>query len=403
MKNFFTTFGLAVIFTGLLNSGYAQRSRVSRGGGNSRSSASISRPAASPRQMQTRPAPVRSFDNNRGTSSRAQNSQPSRQITVRQAPDRNFDQSRVAQTRNPQTASGNQRVFSQRNNQTASNQRVVASRDNNYNRVNRDNNYSRVNRGNNNNRVNSIDRNRSVSRNGYQNNYRYDRDRHYGRGYDRDDHYYGNVYGRRTWFMYGPRYSVIPHNFISIHFGGYPYYYYNGYYYGYYNGFYEPIFPPYGLHIRVLPFGYVRLFIGGMPYYYYNGIYYRQYDNSYEVVDAPMGATVSSLPEGARSVIINGENLYELNGTYYKPEIDGNGNNVFIVVGKNGVINNTTMDESNIITTPGSLQMGDIITQLPQDSKIVTVNGERLYETPDNIYLREQNNNGSVQYKVVGK
>ena len=56
-----------------------------------------------------------------------------------------------------------------------------------------------------------------------------------------------------------------------------------------------------------------------------------------------MGATVSSLPEGARSVVINGESLYELNGTYYKAERDENGNDVFIVVGKNGVINNTTM------------------------------------------------------------
>ncbi len=47
--------------------------------------------------------------------------------------------------------------------------------------------------------------------------------------------------------------------------------------------------------------------------------------------------------------------------------------------------------------------MGDIVTQLPQDSKIVTVNGQQLYETPDNIYLQEENNNGIVQYKVVGK
>ncbi len=116
-----------------------------------------------------------------------------------------------------------------------------------------------------------------------------------------------------------------------------------------------------------------------------------------------MGATVSSLPEGARSVIINGESLYELNGTYYKPEIDENGNNVFVVVGKNGVINNTTIDQPDVTTAPASLQMGDIITQLPQDSKIVTVNGQQLYETPDNIYLREENNNGIVQYKVVGK
>jgi len=26
-----------------------------------------------------------------------------------------------------------------------------------------------------------------------------------------------------------------------------------------------------------------------------------------------------------------------------------------------------------------------------------------LYETPDNVYLRQKNNNGVVQYEVVGK
>ena len=204
--------------------------------------------------------------------------------------------------------------------------------------------------------------------------------------------------------MYGTRYTVIPHNFISIHFGGYPYYYYGGYYYGYYDGYYCPIFPPFGLHISVLPFGYSRLFIGGIPYYYYNGIYYRNYENSYQVVDAPMGATVSSLPQGARSVIINGEKLYELNGTYYKADRDQNGHDVFIVVGKNGVINNTPVDESNnILPSSQPLQIGDTVSQLPEGSKIVTINGEQVYETPDNIYLRQENNNGVVLYQVVGK
>ena len=55
------------------------------------------------------------------------------------------------------------------------------------------------------------------------------------------------------------------------------------------------------------------------------------------------------------------------------------------------------------MTAPESMQIGDIVTQLPQDSKIVTVNGEQLYQTPDNIYLREESNNGIVQYRVVGK
>lgn len=382
MKNIITIFSLSIFFAGLLNSGYAQRSRELRGGGNPRTSGSIARTPSAPRQMETRSAPVRSFNTNRSSPSRVENSQPTRQMSARQVPERNFNQSRVAETRNFQNPSSNQRVFSQRNNQTSSNQRIIASRDN----------YDRVN---------NFDRNRSISRNVYPNNYRYN---NYNRRYDRDDHYYGNVYGRRTRFMYGTRYTVIPHNFISIHFGGYPYYYYGGYYYGYYDGYYCPIFPPFGLHISVLPFGYSRLFIGGIPYYYYNGIYYRNYENSYQVVDAPMGAAVSSLPQGARSVIINGEKLYELNGTYYKADRDQNGHDVFIVVGKNGVINNTPVDESNnMLPSSQPLQIGDTVSQLPEGSKIVTINGEQVYETPDNIYLRQENNNGVVQYQVVGK
>ena len=222
--------------------------------------------------------------------------------------------------------------------------------------------------------------------------------RYYNTGY-----HYGNVYGRRTVFMYRPRYRVIPSSFISVHFGGHPYYYHNGYYFGYYYGYYQPIFPPFGLRISVLPFGYTRFFIGVNPFFYYNGIYYRQYDeNSYEVIDAPMGATVSSLPKGARSVIINGEKLYELNGTYYKADRDTEGMDVFIVAGKNGVINNSE-ENTNDLDTTWSLQIGDIISQLPEGSKIVTINGEQLYETPDNVYLQEQSDNGETQYKVVGK
>lgn len=215
--------------------------------------------------------------------------------------------------------------------------------------------------------------------------------------------HYGNVYGRHTVFMYGPRYRVIPSTFVSIHFGGHPYYYHGGYFYGYHSGYYQPLFPPFGIRIGILPVGYIRFFVGLTPFYYYNGIYYRQFeDNSYEVVDAPMGATVTSLPEGARSVIINGEKLYELNGTYYKADRDSNGNDIFTVVGKNGVINNSS-EPGNDVNNALPLQIGDVIDQLPEGSKIVTINGEQLYETPDNIYLKAQTNNGAAEYKVVGK
>ena len=230
----------------------------------------------------------------------------------------------------------------------------------------------------------------------YYNNYRYNNNYY-------SNNYYRAGYIHRPVFMYGPRYTVIPRSSISIQFGGNPYYYSQGYFYGYYGGYYQSVFPPFGLRIGVLPFGYTRFFSGVNPFYYYNGIYYRQYDdNSFEVVDAPMDATVSSLPKGARSVLVNGEKLYELNGTYYKADRDFKGNDKYTVVGKNGQINNS-VDGDNNVAPSGTLQIGEVVNQLPEGSKIVTINGEKVYATPDNIYLKEEAIDGVVKYRVVGK
>jgi hypothetical protein len=236
------------------------------------------------------------------------------------------------------------------------------------------------------------------------NNTRYNNNYSYSNSYN--NRFYRTRYNGRPWFAYGPRYRIIPRNSVSIYFGGSPYYFYNGCYYGYYGGYYEPLFPPVGLRINFLPFGFTSIFIGGYPYYYYNGIYYRRYDNNdYEVVDPPMGATVYSLPRGAKSVILNGEKMYELKGTYYKEDRNSKGDVIYTVVGKNGEINNTGSDgyNNNDATGPGAhLQTGDIVNQLPEGSKIVTINGEKLYVTPDDTYLKEESNAGAVQYRVVG-
>lgn len=265
----------------------------------------------------------------------------------------------------------------------------------NQNNVARNNTQRNLSGYQNNNRISSVPRSSN-----YNSNYRY-RDNRNNYNYNRNNYYRAN-YVYRPVFMYGPTYRTIPRSSISIYFGGSPYYYTNGYYYGYYGGYYEPIFPPFGLRITTLPFGYSRFYIGIDPFFYFNGIYYRQYnDNSYEIVDAPMGATVSSLPKGAKSVVVNGEKLYELNGTYYKADRDAKGRDVYIVVGKNGEINNTT---ENLQNEPlSSLQNGDVINDLPEGSKVVTINGEKLYVTPDETYLQQEINNGVVQYKVVGK
>jgi len=331
---------------------------------------------------------------------------------------RTFPQSRTQGSNRSFTPQRNERTFSAdrgNNNNRFNQQRNMVRRDNV-----RSNTPSTVIRERNTNVV----RNSAYSRyrespryNNYyaNNNYRYNRNyrSNYGRGFNGGYYTYHN---RRYSYMYGPRYTVIPHSFISIHFGGNPYYFNNGFFYGYYSGYYQPIFPPLGIRIGVLPFGYSSLYVGGYPYYYYNGIYYRQYDdNNYEVVDPPMGATVYNLPDGAKPVVLNGEELYELNGTYYREEKNSKGEITYTVVGKNGEVNNSDneintpgvgndSDDNLTVPPPSSLQMGDIVTQLPEGSKAVTINGEKMYVTPDNTYLKEDTDeNGNVLYKVVGQ
>lgn len=216
---------------------------------------------------------------------------------------------------------------------------------------------------------------------------------------------YNYYYPRRYVYLGAPRYSVMPRTFISITFGGYPYWYERGCFYGYYDGFYEPVFAPIGIRIRILPVGYYPVYIGPSLYYYYDGIYYRRYqDNSdeYEVVDAPMGAVVKSLPKGTTKVVLNGEKFYEFNGNYYREGTNSKNEVVYTVVGKNGVINNTE-EQQPVTNVPQAPEVGDEITTLPENSKQVTINGDVLYVTPDNLYLKAQTINNTTTYKVVGK
>ena len=395
MKTIFGMILFAGLTAGVFNSADAQRSRDNGGRGNRESNASPQRESRG------------NFSEGR-TFSRQPAISRNNSFTPSQRNVRSFTPNRVE----------NNRVYPQRNaitrNDVRVNRTVTIPRQNNvvassgYNRdrissggYNRD----RISSGYNRDRISSYSR---------YNNYHYN-SRYYGGGF----YSYNN---RRYSFMYGSRYTYRPRSFISINFGGYPYYYNSGLFYGYYGGYYQPIFPPFGIHIGVLPYGYSSFYFGGYPYYYYNGIYYRQYDDYYEVVDAPMGATVYNLPEGAKSVILNGEKLYELNGTYYKEDRDSKGQTIYTVVGKNGEVNNTdegelnntdnnnlnnngnTNSDNDLNTSPSSsLQIGDIVTQLPEGSKVVTINGEKMYVSPDDTYLKEETDGDIVQYKVVGK
>jgi hypothetical protein len=71
----------------------------------------------------------------------------------------------------------------------------------------------------------------------------------------------------------------------------------------------------------------------------------------------------------------------------------------------NNLNNNGNTNRDNDLNTPpsSSLQIGDIVTQLPEGSKVVTINGEKMYVSPDDTYLKEETDGDIVQYKVVGK
>lgn len=201
--------------------------------------------------------------------------------------------------------------------------------------------------------------------------------------------------------------------------GGYgrPYVGYGAYYRGYY--------PYIGLSIGALPFGYFSFNYGGYPYYYNDGFFYRQYDGgNYQVVAPPVGAEVPRLPRGTNEITIDGQQYYEKEGVYYQKIIDENGKKSYRVAGKDGVLNtdgNTdpqndqqqyNNDNNNTAQQPnnynndqqqGALpRVGDVVNAIPSDSRRVTINGEKLFVSPDGVYYQEDNSGNSRIFKVVG-
>jgi hypothetical protein len=221
-----------------------------------------------------------------------------------------------------------------------------------------------------------IDHRPNVGRGGYTG--------YYGRGA-----YRGGNYGR-----YGYGYGGYRGGYGSPYFNR-GFYHYRGYYNSYY-------LPRIGFSIGVLPYGYYPFYWGDYQYYYSDGLYYQYNDNQYTVVEPPVGAQVNSLPSKAEAITINGEQYYESNGVYYRAVTKDDGTVVYEVAGKDGELN--TGDGGNggqEYDQP--YQIGDVLTTLPQDSRKIKVNGEKLYVAPDGTYFQEtRDNNNNKVYKVVG-
>jgi len=171
-------------------------------------------------------------------------------------------------------------------------------------------------------------------------------------------------------------------------------------------GFYRPGFgyygyPHLGFYLNVLPFGYYPFYWGDALYYYYGGVFYTPYDGGgYQVTTPPVGAAIPTLPEGARSIMIDNQQFYELNGVYYKTVVNDQGKKVFVVAGKDGVLNT---DGSNVTPAESTApQVGDIVNELPDGCRKVILNGKKYYVSPNDIYYQSYvDENGNSGYRIA--
>jgi hypothetical protein len=163
-------------------------------------------------------------------------------------------------------------------------------------------------------------------------------------------------------------------------------------YYSYYN-YYRPFL---GFRINVLPFGYYPFYYGPNQFYYSGGLFYQQNNDNYEVVAPPVGAEVPNLPKEAQEVTINGQTYYEYKGVYYTETTSKDGKTVYVVAGKDGVLN--TGDAAG-----NDYQIGDIIDQLPEGCREVTIKDEKYFVSPDDVYYEAVVDGNKTSYRVIGK
>ncbi|GAB2976290.1 hypothetical protein GCM10027049_08890 [Mucilaginibacter puniceus] len=185
----------------------------------------------------------------------------------------------------------------------------------------------------------------------------------------------------------------------------------NGFYYN--SGFYSSLYyPRLGLSYGYLPYGYYPFYWADMQFYYGNGYFYQYNNNQYTIVEPPIGAAVNALPSGAESIVINGIQYYELNGVYYQPIVRDDGTIVYQVVGKDGhletdepILQNYNGDygDAGSYNMGPAPQIGDIVSQLPNDTRKININGQKYMVSPDDYYYQEtRDNNNDKVYKVVG-
>lgn len=213
----------------------------------------------------------------------------------------------------------------------------------------------------------------------------------------------GYVQGNIPSYRYGNRgiganYSYRGGNYYRGGGHGYwPSHGYYHYYHGYYNSYYAPRL---GFSIGFLPYGYYPFWFGDYQYYYSEGLFYQYNDNQYTVVEPPVGAQVNELPKNAQSIVINGQQYYEADGVYYQAVTKDDGTTVYEVAGKDGELNT---NDANANAADQAPQIGDLVNDLPQDTRKIKLNGEKFYVSPDGYYYQDYTDQqGNHSYKIVG-
>ena len=172
-------------------------------------------------------------------------------------------------------------------------------------------------------------------------------------------------------------------------------------------GFYRPGFgyygyPHLGFYLNTLPFGYYPFYWGDDLYYYNDGTFYTPYDGGgYQVTVPPIGAAIPSLPDGAKSIMIDGQQFYEMNGVYYKAVINDQQKTVYVVAGRDGVLNT---DDSAVTPADETAapQVGDIVNELPDGCHKVSLNGKKYYVSPNDIYYQiYTDESGNTGYRIA--
>jgi hypothetical protein len=206
----------------------------------------------------------------------------------------------------------------------------------------------------------------------------------------------------------GQYFNRMPGSYISLNFGGNPFYYSAGLFYRPYGNYFSVTAPPFGIHVNILPRGYWPLRMSGYPYFYHNGIFYRQTNKDYEVVQAPVGAEVPSIPRDSKAMVVDGEKYYEYNGTYFKDYIKPNGELWYTVEGKHGVLNTDKNTAANNYQPPVVQQdtrpsIGEVFDTLPHDYKTIVIDNKKYFVSTDNVYYEEVIDGKQVRYRVAGK